>query len=85
MKVTHELREPWKTHISDYMKLLAEHKAAILPLRGLINERETAALQIKEHLAAILGTLVKEASLPESVSGYQLSDDGAYLIGEVKD
>lgn len=85
MKVQQEIREPWRSHLQQVQQAIRQDSQQILMLKGQAAELEQLNRSRADHASAMVKVLCAEADLPESITGYMLSEDGKYLVGETKE
>jgi hypothetical protein len=84
MQAKHAVAEPWRSHLKSVQEAIRQDADNILKLRGQIALIEAEQKSKIAHATNIVNQLSIEADLPKSSTGYSLSEDSCFLVGEVE-
>lgn len=83
MTITHEIHEPWRSHLAACIKDIEAARAEELRLRGLAAEAQERGLRRRASMEETIALIRREAELPDAT--YTLSANGATLTAELPD
>lgn len=81
MRVTHEVREPWRSHLQSCQQRMRVLEANINRLKAELRDSEQDRAALKVEAGNIVVLMAQEADMPKGAN-YTLSDDGATISCE---